>query len=79
MPLQLRRPLAFIDLETTGTNLACDRIVEIAIVKVSLDGSKQIKRKLVNPEMPIPSGSIVVHGITDDMVKEAPIFKQIAN
>jgi DNA polymerase-3 subunit epsilon len=79
MPLQLKKPLAFIDLETTGTNLACDRIVEIAIVRIGLDGSKQIKRKLVNPEIPIPTGASDVHGITDDMVREAPVFKQIAN
>ena len=79
MPLQLKKPLAFIDLETTGTNLACDRIIEIAIVKINIDNSRQIKRKLVNPEVPIPSGASDVHGITDDMVKEAPVFKQIAN
>src|SRR5436190_22595906 len=79
MPLQLKKPLAFIDLETTGTNLACDRIVEIAIVRVNIDGTKLTKRKLVNPEVPIPTGASDVHGITDDMVKEAPVFKQIAN
>lgn len=79
MPLQLKRPLAFIDLETTGTNLACDRIIEIAIVRLNADGSKQVKRKLINPEMPIPAGSSDVHGITDDMVKEAPVFRQVAN
>jgi len=79
MPLQLKKPLAFIDLETTGTNLACDRIIEIAIVRINTDGSKVIKRKLVNPEITIPSGASDVHGITDDMVKEAPTFKQIAN
>jgi DNA polymerase-3 subunit epsilon len=79
MPLQLKKPLAFIDLETTGTNLACDRIVEIAIVRINVDGTKVTKRKLVNPEIPIPTGASDVHGITDDMVKEAPVFKQIAN
>lgn len=79
MPLQLKRPLAFIDLETTGTNLACDRIIEIAIVKLNTDGTRQIKRKLINPEISIPAGSSDVHGITDDMVKEAPVFKQVAN
>lgn len=79
MPLQLKRPLAFIDLETTGTNLACDRIIEIAIVRINTDGSKVVKRKLVNPEIAIPSGASDVHGITDDMVREAPTFKQIAN
>ncbi|MGB8192677.1 MAG: 3'-5' exonuclease [Chitinophagaceae bacterium] len=79
MPLQLKRPLAFIDLETTGTNLACDRIIEIAVVKLNTDGTRQVKRKLINPEMSIPPGSSDVHGITDDMVKEAPVFRQVAN
>ncbi len=79
MPLQLTRPLAFIDLETTGINLSIDRIIEIAIVKISPDGSKQIKRKIVNPQMPIPKGSTDVHGFTDELVKGAPTFKDIAN
>ncbi|MEO5783411.1 MAG: exonuclease domain-containing protein, partial [Ginsengibacter sp.] len=55
------------------------RIVEIAIVKISPDGSKQVKRKIVNPQMPIPKGSSEVHGFTDEMVKDAPTFKDIAN
>ncbi|NCT95286.1 MAG: 3'-5' exonuclease [Chitinophagaceae bacterium] len=79
MKLQLNRPLAFIDLETTGVNISTDRIVEIAIVKINPDGTKQVKRKLINPQMPIPPGSSEVHGITDDMVKDAPTFKQVAN
>lgn len=79
MKLQLKRPIAFIDLETTGTNLATDRIVEIAIVKVNTDGSRLTKRRLINPQMPIPKGSSDVHGITDDMVKDAPSFRQVAN
>jgi DNA polymerase-3 subunit epsilon len=79
MKLQLKRPVAFIDLETTGTNLSTDRIVEIAIVKVGVDGTRQTKRKLINPLMPIPKSSSDVHGITDEMVKDAPSFKQVAN
>jgi len=79
MPLLLTRPLAFIDLETTGVNLAVDRIVEIAIVKISNDGTRQVKRKLINPLIPIPKTSSDIHGITDDMVKDAPTFKQVAN
>jgi len=79
MPLSLVRPICFIDLETTGINVSTDRIVEIAIVKIGLDGSKQVKRRLVNPEMPIPKGSSDVHGITDDMVKDAPSFKMLDN
>ncbi|HPH86610.1 MAG TPA: exonuclease domain-containing protein [Ferruginibacter sp.] len=77
--LDLKRPIAFIDLETTGINLSTDRIVEIAIVKVSPDGSRQVKRKLINPQMPIPKGSTDIHGITDEMVKDAPTFKQAGN
>ena len=57
MKLQLTRPLAFIDLETTGTNISIDKIVEIAIVKILPGGSKQVKRKLINPEMPIHAES----------------------
>lgn len=76
--LQLTKPLAFIDLETTGINLSTDRIVEIAIVKVLTDGTRSVKRRLINPGMPIPKASSDVHGITDDMVKEAPLFKEVA-
>lgn len=79
MKLQLSRPLAFIDLETTGVNISIDRIIEIAIVKINPDGTKQVKRKLINPLMPIPKGSSDIHGITDEMVKDAPSFKQVAN
>lgn len=77
--LQLQRPLAFIDLETTGVNLSSDRIVEIAIVKLLPDGSRQVKRKLINPGIPIPHSSSDIHGITDEMVKDAPSFKQVGN
>jgi len=79
MPLQLNRPLAFIDLETTGINISTDKIVEIAIVKIMPGGEKVVKRKLVNPQMPIPQQAIDVHGITNEMVKDAPAFKQIAH
>jgi DNA polymerase-3 subunit epsilon len=77
--LQLKKPLAFIDLETTGTNPGNDRIIEIAIVKILPDGTKSIKRKLLNPEKPIPKFSSDIHGITDEMVKDAPTFKQVAH
>ena len=79
MKLQLSRPIAFIDLETTGVNISVDRIVELAIVKIMPDGSRQVKRKLINPLMPIPASASAIHGITDDMVKDAPRFKQVAN
>src|SRR5215831_17854048 len=78
MPLQLKKPLAVIDLETTGTNLGTDRIIEIAIVKLLPDGNQVVKRKIVNPQMPIPKAVTELHGITDEMVKDAPIFKHVA-
>lgn len=77
--LQLTKPLAFIDLETTGVNFATDRIVEIAIIKLMPDGSRQPKRRLINPQMPIPPATTEIHGITNEMVKDAPTFKQVAN
>jgi DNA polymerase-3 subunit epsilon len=77
--LQLTRPIAFIDLETTGVNLSTDRIVEIAIVKLMTDGTRLVKRKLLNPQIPIPQSSCDIHGITDEMVKDAPTFKQAGN
>jgi DNA polymerase-3 subunit epsilon len=77
--LQLTRPLAIIDLETTGVNLGTDRIVEIAIVKIMPDEKKLIKRKLINPEIPISQVSADIHGITNEMVKDAPTFRQVAN
>ena len=77
--LNLTRPVAFIDLETTGVNLSTDRIVEIAIIKVLPDGERQVKSKLINPEMPIPKQTTDIHGITDEMVKDAPTFKQSGN
>ncbi|MBC9930091.1 3'-5' exonuclease [Chitinophaga qingshengii] len=77
--LLLKRPLAVIDLETTGTNVATDRIIEIAIIKVFPDKSTQSKVKRINPGMPIPAGSTAIHGIKDEDVKDAPTFKQAAN
>ena len=79
MALQLTRPLVFIDLETTGTNIAIDRIIEIAIVKILPDRTRHVKHKLINPQMPIPKSSTDIHGITDEKVKDAPIFKEVAN
>ena len=77
--LQLKKPLAFIDLEATGMNMSSDRIVEIAIVRISTDNTKQVKRKLINPEIPIPPEVTLIHGITNDMLQTAPVFKQVAN
>lgn len=77
--LQLKRPLAFIDLETTGINIAKDKIIEIAVVKVMPDGSSQTKVKRINPGIPIPAASTEIHGICDDDIKDCPSFKECAN
>jgi DNA polymerase-3 subunit epsilon len=77
--LNISRPIAFIDLETTGINLSSDRIIEIAIIKILPDNSRVVKRRLLNPEMSIPESSTSIHGITNDMVKDAPTFKQVGN
>ncbi len=79
MALQLAKPIVFIDLETTGVNLATDRVIEIAIVKILPNKEKQVKHKIVNPQMPIPKAASDIHGITDEHVKDAPTFKDIAN
>ncbi|MEO8721028.1 MAG: 3'-5' exonuclease [Ginsengibacter sp.] len=79
MSLQLARPIVFIDLETTGINIALDRIIEIAIIKILPDRTKLVKHKFINPQMPIPEASSAIHGITDDKVKDAPTFKEVAN
>jgi DNA polymerase III subunit epsilon len=76
--LQLTKPLAFIDIEATGSNVTTDRIVEIAMIKHLPDGARTVKRKLINPKMPIPQVVVEIHGITDEMVKDAPTFKQAA-
>ena len=78
MNLQLKRPIIFFDLETTGVDTANDRIVEISMVKVGVDGSKVVKTRRINPEMHIPEVATAVHGITDEDVKDEPTFRQIA-
>ncbi len=78
MNLKLKRPIIFFDLETTGVDTANDRIVEISLVKIEVNGDKQVKTRRINPEMPIPAEATAVHGITDEDVKDAPTFKQIA-
>lgn len=78
MKLTLRRPIVFFDLETTGTNITNDRIVEISIVKVMPDGTEIVKTRRVNPEMPIPAEATAVHHITDEDVRNEPTFRQIA-
>jgi DNA polymerase-3 subunit epsilon len=87
MKLNLKKPLAFFDLETTGTDVAKDRIVEIAIVKIMPDGSVRTwpaqsgpeNRFLINPQMPIPIESSMVHGIYDQDVVAAPTFEQTSS
>ncbi len=76
--LELTKPLAFFDLETTGVNVAQDRIVEISIIKLNPDGSEEVLTRLVNPGMPIPKESADIHGITDDKVANEPSFKEQA-
>jgi DNA polymerase-3 subunit epsilon len=77
--LQLKKPLAVLDIEATGSNVTTDRIVEIAIVKYLPDGNRTVKRKIINPQMPIPPAITDIHGITDEMVQNAPTFKQAAH
>lgn len=78
MELNLRRPLAFFDLETTGVNIATDKVVEIAIVKILPDGTEEVYTKKVNPGIPIPPASSLFHGIYDEDVKDLPTFKELA-
>ncbi len=78
MKLNLTRPLAFFDLEATGLNLGTDRIVEIAILKVLPDGSQEIKCMRINPEMPIPYETSIIHNIFDKDIQDAPKFSDVA-
>src|SRR3977135_2212547 len=78
MKLNLKRPLAFFDLETTGTNIGIDRIVEISVIKLHPDGSEDVKTWRINPGMPIPLESSLVHGIYDDDIKDEPLFRDVA-
>ena len=78
MELNLTKPICFFDLETTGTNVAKDRIVEIAILKVFPNGNKESKTWLVNPEMPIPKEVVAIHGISDEKVANEPTFKEVS-
>jgi len=86
MKLHLERPLAIFDLETTGTDIARDRIVEIAVVKILPDGQVQTlpaergheHRYLINPTIPIAPETSMIHGITNEMVLDAPTFEEVA-
>jgi DNA polymerase III subunit epsilon len=78
MNLKLKNPLVFFDLETTGINVIKDRIVEFCFLKVMPNGEKQIRTKRINPTIPIPAESSMIHGIYDEDIKEAPMFKMVA-
>lgn len=78
MELNLRKPIAFIDIETTGINVSADRIVELSVLKISPNGKEEWMITRINPEMPIPPKSTAIHGITDEDVAAAPTFREIA-
>ena len=79
MELKLTRPICFFDLETTGIDVAKDRIVEISIFKVFPNGTTESKTWLVNPTIPIPPQSTAVHGISDEKVANEPTFATLAS
>lgn len=78
MQLNLKNPLVFFDLETTGIDIVKDRIIEISYVKVFPNGKEESRTMRINPGMPIPPASTAIHGITDDDVKDCPLFKNVA-
>ena len=78
MELQLKRPLVFFDIESTGLSPEKDRIVEISLIKVYPDGHEEVRTRRLNPECHIPEESTEVHGITDDDVRDCPTFRQVA-
>src|SRR5690606_24776608 len=79
MGMELIRPLAVLDLETTGVRIGPDRIVQIAVVRILPDGTREKWQSLVNPEMPIPAEASAVHGITDLDVSDAPLLAEVAD
>ncbi len=78
MELKLKRPIAFLDLETTGINVSVDRIVEFSVLKISPNGKEEWMTSRINPEMPIPAKVTAIHGITDSDIANAPTFKEVA-
>ena len=78
MKLNLKKPIIFFDLETTGTDISKDRIVEICYIKIFPDGREIEYTKRINPGMHIPEGASAVHGIYDEDVKDCPSFKEVA-
>ena len=77
--LQLTRPIAFIDIETTGVNPQQDRIIEIGIIKIHPDGREEFLSSLINPDISIPPDAIKIHGITDADVTGKPYFREFAS
>lgn len=77
MNLNLKKPIAFIDLETTGINVTTDRIVELSVLKISPNGKEEWMTTRVNPEIPIPPKTTAIHGITNEDVINAPTFKEV--
>lgn len=78
MDLKLKRPIAFLDLETTGVNVTSDRIVELSVLKISPNGKEEWMSTRVNPGIPIPPKTTAIHGIKDEDVVNSPSFKEIA-
>ncbi len=78
MELKLKRPIVFIDLETTGISVSNDRIVEISLLKITPDGKEQWITARINPEMPIPPQATKIHGIGDKDIADAPTFREVA-
>jgi len=79
MELNLTRPIVFLDLETTGVNVALDRIVEICLIKYMPGGTSEVLTERINPTIPIPAQSTAIHGICDDDVKDKPTFAKQAS
>ena len=79
MNLELEKPIAFFDLETTGIQISKDRIIEIAILKILPGGEQKRKRWMINPTIPISQEAKDIHGISDDQVKDKPKFKDVAD
>ena len=78
MKLNLKRPIVFFDLETTGVDTAKDRIVEVSMIKIMPDGEEIVRTRRINPQMHIPEQATAIHGITDEDVKDCPTFAQVA-
>lgn len=78
MQLNLKRPIIFFDLETTGVDAAKDRIIEISLIKIHPDSSREVKTRRINPEIPIPAVTTAIHGIRDEDVVDCPPFRNLA-